>query len=957
MAPFLFGSVYFSSDFYHIHLPFEAAFKSLDIDSSFPTWMPIFQNGKGFFGDMANSYSPYSIDFLLTYAISKITGLDQILGLVRLNTLRILLLTLVFAWGCRKFAGLFTKNSLGLELAFLSALFVGAFFLPHRPIFVMCSIYLPWALYFLTRLLQSSDDQPIKNLLGLGLSLHLGVFHQFNIQSTVVWPILIIYGFVFWMVEPSFSVLKLWRQHLSCRLAMIATVCISLFACLPRLWEFWYFTTFNRKMIYPGETDAVLMKEDVYTPVHFLAERFEWQKLLTFLFPQEKINPIISNLTEGIPGYFFHNFQYFGIIVAVLLLISLVQVRSKKALALVFSTLLYFSFGTITQAPFFQTAFHLHYPMTRHLLFFQLHAAPLILALGAVGAEQLSNSLAKQKSIIWKITFWIVLAALPFLILASNRGRDIHALFFIACAVVLLTFVIVHWLIRPIPIQAVFWSMLGLAAADLFAQNYNAQKYVLESGRANDAHIYGLAVTYDKTTPDLDFMDSYYLYAPLPPSAYVHWELPPFYFPALYKHAIIGNKSFFDLYLNSTPTEQAFLAGYLGPRIQFVQDAILDIDKQQARQAFRNTYGYGPKVFVHAPHPDAKASSLGQKPSKRDAEETEFTESVLAKNLNELPAELAPGQSYEVVYDCKSDKIFNFISSEEPELFANRAALLFASHDQVNWREIGYFTSSEYRELKRWRLLNEEAFQYYKIVVKPGARPFSAQQFSSIRFGYRGRKLNAKNALLDYPVSFALRNIEKGLAIYSADLPADMGLEYDSHPSQQFAFEFSVEVDGQSKPIDQSTWANDFFKPRLMQVNYLKDRKVTISLEKDPKLPSVMEGHLKLRPHPAPVLVKDFGPTKQTYESNSPTDGWLVLSDTWDPYWKAAIDGFPAEVLPANIQFKTVRVPAGRHSILVYHQPTAYLILIALNYLVFGAIALGFLIAAGKIRKGTLNAG
>jgi len=67
MWDFLIGRVYFSSDFYHIHLVFEFAYKALDKSFSLPTWLPLFQGGKAMFGDMANSYSPFGIDFIFTY--------------------------------------------------------------------------------------------------------------------------------------------------------------------------------------------------------------------------------------------------------------------------------------------------------------------------------------------------------------------------------------------------------------------------------------------------------------------------------------------------------------------------------------------------------------------------------------------------------------------------------------------------------------------------------------------------------------------------------------------------------------------------------------------------------------------------------------------------------------------------------------------------------------------------
>jgi len=51
-------------------------------------------------------------------------------------------------------------------------------------------------------------------------------------------------------------------------------------------------------------------------------------------------------------------------------------------------------------------------------------------------------------------------------------------------------------------------------------------------------------------------------------------------------------------------------------------------------------------------------------------------------------------------------------------------------------------------------------------------------------------------------------------------------------------------------------------------------------------------------------------------------DGWVVLVEGYDPGWKAWLDGRPAEVLPANIAFRALRVPAGAHDIEMRYRPS-----------------------------------
>jgi hypothetical protein len=48
-------------------------------------------------------------------------------------------------------------------------------------------------------------------------------------------------------------------------------------------------------------------------------------------------------------------------------------------------------------------------------------------------------------------------------------------------------------------------------------------------------------------------------------------------------------------------------------------------------------------------------------------------------------------------------------------------------------------------------------------------------------------------------------------------------------------------------------------------------------------------------------------------EVDAPGGGLLVLNDVWHPWWRASVDGAPAEVLKANVLFRAVVVSPGRH--------------------------------------------
>lgn len=59
--------------------------------------------------------------------------------------------------------------------------------------------------------------------------------------------------------------------------------------------------------------------------------------------------------------------------------------------------------------------------------------------------------------------------------------------------------------------------------------------------------------------------------------------------------------------------------------------------------------------------------------------------------------------------------------------------------------------------------------------------------------------------------------------------------------------------------------------------------------------------------------VQDLGPGSVAVAVEASHSGWLVLSDSWYPGWRAYVDGERAELLRANFMFRAVPVPPGSH--------------------------------------------
>jgi hypothetical protein len=74
---------------------------------------------------------------------------------------------------------------------------------------------------------------------------------------------------------------------------------------------------------------------------------------------------------------------------------------------------------------------------------------------------------------------------------------------------------------------------------------------------------------------------------------------------------------------------------------------------------------------------------------------------------------------------------------------------------------------------------------------------------------------------------------------------------------------------------------------------------------------------------PGRVRILSFRNTEVVLEADSPDGGWAVLNDLWHPWWFASVDGAPAPLLRANILFRAVAVPPGRHTVRFELRPLA----------------------------------
>jgi hypothetical protein len=95
-------------------------------------------------------------------------------------------------------------------------------------------------------------------------------------------------------------------------------------------------------------------------------------------------------------------------------------------------------------------------------------------------------------------------------------------------------------------------------------------------------------------------------------------------------------------------------------------------------------------------------------------------------------------------------------------------------------------------------------------------------------------------------------------------------------------------------------------------------------------------------------------PDRLSIDADASRSGYLVLADAWDPGWRVTLDGRPAPLLRADIAFRGVFLPAGRHLVEMVYRPRPVVIGAGLSFLSLVAIlGLGF-VARARGARGSL---
>jgi hypothetical protein len=69
--------------------------------------------------------------------------------------------------------------------------------------------------------------------------------------------------------------------------------------------------------------------------------------------------------------------------------------------------------------------------------------------------------------------------------------------------------------------------------------------------------------------------------------------------------------------------------------------------------------------------------------------------------------------------------------------------------------------------------------------------------------------------------------------------------------------------------------------------------------------------------------IAHYGNTEVIVDADSPSGGFLLLTDVWHPWWRAEIDGVEVPILKADVLFRAVQLKSGRHEVRFTFHPFA----------------------------------
>jgi uncharacterized membrane protein YfhO len=89
------------------------------------------------------------------------------------------------------------------------------------------------------------------------------------------------------------------------------------------------------------------------------------------------------------------------------------------------------------------------------------------------------------------------------------------------------------------------------------------------------------------------------------------------------------------------------------------------------------------------------------------------------------------------------------------------------------------------------------------------------------------------------------------------------------------------------------------------------------------------------------VTIISYEPERVIIETDLASEGYLILTDTRYPGWRAYVDGKESSIIRANLLFRVIRLSAGQHRVEFSYEPASVKVGAAISSATLLAIVVG----------------
>ncbi len=89
------------------------------------------------------------------------------------------------------------------------------------------------------------------------------------------------------------------------------------------------------------------------------------------------------------------------------------------------------------------------------------------------------------------------------------------------------------------------------------------------------------------------------------------------------------------------------------------------------------------------------------------------------------------------------------------------------------------------------------------------------------------------------------------------------------------------------------------------------------------------------------VTIISYEPERVIIEANLASEGYLILTDTCYPGWRARVDGKESSIIRANLLFRAISLSAGQHRVEFSYEPASLKVGAAISSATLLAIVVG----------------